>query len=61
MGIDCNKDKWNSYFKSWQELTYLLSFFICIIKCSVFVVISSLVISLVLSKSHKCFNKQRMD
>lgn len=37
---------------------YVLIFFICVIKCSVFRVISFLVISLVLSKSHKRFNKQ---
>lgn len=27
MGIDHNKDKWNPYFKSWQELTDMFSFF----------------------------------
>lgn len=62
MGIGRNKDKWNPYFKSWQELTDTLSyFFICVIKCSVFRVISFLVISLVLSMSHKCFSKQKVD
>lgn len=61
MGIDCNRDKWNPYFKSWQELTDTFSFFICVIKCSVFRVISFLVISLVLSKSRKRFSKQQAE
>lgn len=61
MGIGHNKDKWNPYFKSWQELTDMFSFFlICVIKYSVFRVISFLIISLVLRGSHKRFNKQKI-
>lgn len=58
MGIDHNKDKWNPYFKSWQELTDMFSFFYL---CNKMFCIQShffLVISLVLNKSHKRFNKQ---